>query len=397
MYAYFIKVEPGENNNKFYEMKDNNDGTFTAYWGRVGSSPQKKVYAISQWNSVSNQKLKKGYRDITHTRAKPSSKTSEDNHHLNTTSHIIRDIFSYLLSSTKENVAKNYMVAVSGVTQAMIDEAQDILNSLVSVKDGGDWTRFNTQLVNLFRVLPRNMRNVRDYLLPLDIDDISIEAANMIQREQDTLDSLKGQVIVSDNEDEESTTVSLFDTMGIEVSDILPEDESQIKQLLEDSQHRYRSAVRVKNHRTARAYRDWVITQEDKTEKLLWHGSRNQNWISLLQQGLVRYPTNAAITGKMFGYGLYFAPRAKKSVGYTSLQGSYWAHGNDSRGYMGLFTVHTGKMKGYTNAQSHLTFDIVNKMGYNSVIGQKGYYLQNDEIIVYQECQTDIEFLVELK
>ena len=31
----------------------------------------------------------------------------------------------------------------------------------------------------------------------------------------------------------------------------------------------------------------------------------------------------------MFGHGLYFAPRAKKSIGYTSLNGSYWSGGMD--------------------------------------------------------------------
>jgi predicted DNA-binding WGR domain protein len=39
MYAYLIKVEAGANNNKYYEMIDNEDGTFTAKWGRVGRNP----------------------------------------------------------------------------------------------------------------------------------------------------------------------------------------------------------------------------------------------------------------------------------------------------------------------------------------------------------------------
>ena len=34
--------------------------------------------------------------------------------------------------------------------------------------------------------------------------------------------------------------------------------------------------------------------------KLLWHGSRNENWMSIISNGLLLNP-NAVITGKMFG------------------------------------------------------------------------------------------------
>ena len=99
----------------------------------------------------------------------------------------------------------------------------------------------------------------------------------------------------------------------------------------------------------------------------------------------------------MFGYGLYFAPKAKKSLGYTSHNGSYWARGTSNRGYMGIFSVHTGKMKRYDTSQSSLTFDKVSRMGYDSVMGEKGRSLYNDEIIVYSEAQTTIKYLVELR
>ncbi|MFR1480267.1 MAG: hypothetical protein ACLSB9_33645 [Hydrogeniiclostridium mannosilyticum] len=79
------------------------------------------------------------------------------------------------------------------------------------------------------------------------------------------------------------------------------------------------------------------------TKKLFWHGSRTENWWSILRTGLVLRPTNSVINGKMFGYGLYFAPRARKSVGYTSLRGSYWAGGHSNYGFMALYEVVYGK------------------------------------------------------
>ena len=45
------------NNNKFYRMHDNNDGTFTVTWGRVGTEGSQTTYPISQWSSKYNSKV----------------------------------------------------------------------------------------------------------------------------------------------------------------------------------------------------------------------------------------------------------------------------------------------------------------------------------------------------
>lgn len=45
----------------------------------------------------------------------------------------------------------------------------------------------------------------------------------------------------------------------------------------------------------------------------------------------------------MFGYGTYFATKAQKSLGYTSLKGSCWASGDSSYAFMGLYDVAYGK------------------------------------------------------
>ena len=68
-------------------------------------------------------------------------------------------------------------------------------------------------------------------------------------------------------------------------------------------------------------------------KKFLWHGSKNENWLNILGTGLKLNP-NATITGKMFGKGIYFAPSATKSAGYTSMTGSYWANGRSNRAFM---------------------------------------------------------------
>ena len=54
-----------ERSNKFYEMIDNDDGTFTAFYGRVGvAKPQRADYDVSLWNKKLREKKNKGYEEI---------------------------------------------------------------------------------------------------------------------------------------------------------------------------------------------------------------------------------------------------------------------------------------------------------------------------------------------
>ena len=56
-------------------------------------------------------------------------------------------------------------------------------------------------------------------------------------------------------------------------------------------------------------------------------------------------PSGAIHTGSMFGDGIYFANKAQKSIGYSSLRGSYWTNGGSNKGYLALFDVHVGNQK----------------------------------------------------
>ena len=47
------------NNNKYYRMSENSDGTWTATWGRVGTSENKMIYKMSDWDKKYNEKIRK--------------------------------------------------------------------------------------------------------------------------------------------------------------------------------------------------------------------------------------------------------------------------------------------------------------------------------------------------
>ncbi|KAI8089183.1 poly polymerase catalytic domain-containing protein [Halteromyces radiatus] len=55
----------------------------------------------------------------------------------------------------------------------------------------------------------------------------------------------------------------------------------------------------------------------NSNRKLLWHGSRIDNYMGILNQGLLCKPPRAQETGAMFGNGIYFADMFCKSVNYS--------------------------------------------------------------------------------
>lgn len=54
------------NNNKYYNMFEQADGTFKVEYGRVDSTTQHASYSMREWDKKYREKTNKGYKDITH-------------------------------------------------------------------------------------------------------------------------------------------------------------------------------------------------------------------------------------------------------------------------------------------------------------------------------------------
>jgi hypothetical protein len=131
---------------------------------------------------------------------------------------------------------------------------------------------------------------------------------------------------------------------------------------------------------------------------MLFHGTRSVNVTGILREGLrlPRQLVGVAITGAMFGGGLYWADDWKKSAGYCSLRNSYWARGGgDVKGrsafmfvadvVLGVPHVAPG-CRGYTGPPK----------GCHSVFGKANVSgVMNNEWIVYSIDQNNLRYLVE--
>ena len=393
-YAYLLVVEPGPNHNKFYEMVQFSAGEFISYYGRVGNpKPQQKIRDLYEWESVMRTRMRHDYVDRTALRSVAIGgavmKPIQDPD--------VRVMIEELQKYAGSHVDRNYNVSVEAVTQAMIDQAQAYLDELATVVAVPNPSRHkvNNLLTNLYTVIPRKMKRVRDHMFgPEGITDLK----QLMADEQDTLDSLASQVAkpVAGTADK-----TILDTMGLTAKPVQDYHADAIIKLLRDSGNyrvEYDGAVQfqhIARHEAMTPHRKTGLPVKD-----LWHGSRNENWVGILQKGLVLRPSNAVRTGAMFGQGLYFADRAGKSLGYTSLYGSYWASGASNVAYLALFEVYVGKamhIKRHQYSHERLDYQKVRSSGYDSVFAEGGYDLRNNEIIVYQESQCTIHYLVRVR
>ena len=381
---YLVMVTGSANNNKFYRQIPHGD-TWTAEYGRIGASPQRRDYPMSQWDKKYNEKIKKGYVDQTDLvedliqveKTKKSEYKEIENK-------VIAEIVERLQAMARKVISENYTISSNKVTQAMVDEAQDILTSLLTIDTV---EKFNDTLLVLFTTIPRKMGNVRDFLARTDKD-----FSEIIQKEQDLLDVMKGQVVqkqVVDDAAEEDDTLyenTILEQLGLVFEECDANDIATIKASLGEISGKFHKAWRVTNLKTQQRFDEFVKLNKIKDKRLLFHGS----------------------TGKLYGYGIYFAPKARKSLGYTSLSGSYWAHGNSNSGFMALMDVAYGvpyDVYDFNSKYYDMNYDNLQrfKQGANCLHAHAGANLggysslKNDEIIVYKEEQCTIKYLVELR
>ena len=416
----YLTMVTDANNNKYYNCFPNGDGTFTVKYGRIGGHETTTSYPMSKWDSQIKSKLKKGYKDnsdLMQDVIEDNKVEEKDNNGQDEFSVIknisVRTIIKRLFDYANKVVQSSYRVSSSVVTQAMLDAAQEQIDYLAKNYNILTVKEFNNKLLKLFNTIPRKMSYVPDYLTN-DND----EFLKVINREQDTLDSMRGMVykrvdksaVVASNPSDDTT--SILDKMGITMEDATDEDVAKIKKAMGDAAGKFYKAWRVSNKATEAAFQKYVTENNIGNHKLCVHGSRNQNWANILKTGLKIRPSCAVYTGSLLGDALYFANPDKfhggvtKSVGYTSL-GGYWTGERQNCGFLAFFEVALGKsyvINSHDNKYHNMTLKKLKELdkdawslwlngaghsGWNTVI--------NDEITVYNENQATIRYLVEIR
>lgn len=415
-----VSIDNGhtDNSNKVYIMEELANGTIKCEYGRVGNSMAVDIKPASKWDATYKQKTSKtkGYTDVTEFMAEPvvatdPSKPSGNNLIDDIPDALVKELIKRLSDFANKTIQQNYKVTQDAVSEAQVVAAQALLTTITTtIAVGIDKAKINEMLLQLYTIIPRNMRNVKDYLLGdiADAEDVN-KALMFLNKEQSTLDTMAGQVELLKKQkpvvDADPKTpakkanYTILDQMGITAEVV--NDASVIKMvrdMLEGHGRKLHRVYAITNKKSQPLYDKKLDSSKDKLVEHLFHGSRNANWFNILQTGLMIRPSGAGYNGSMFDDGIYFANDADKSMGYTD--GGRWAGGgNASYTYLGVFSVHLGKQL-HIHRHDSSCYKIATKVkadGYDSVYAHKGQSLRKDELIVYNSAQCTVKYLVELK
>lgn len=411
-----------DNNNKYYDLYQIDDSSFMVIRGRVDvTSIVEGPYNMSTWDRVVKDKTKeskkpKPYTDVTHLFAESKASTATNGKDKGTGGEVgfakgrpadVVEFVKLLQAFANKSVKENYTVSAKNVTKKQIDEAQSILNQITGMlKKGADTKPINDKLLELYQVIPRKMSKVQNFLLQGDTiktDKDLTEANNLVSNEQATLDVMAGQVALEaagDDSTDEKIESDILKSMGLELEPVDAKEEAMIKKMLGANASQYHKAYKATNNATEAKFQEFMKKTKNKKTALLWHGSRNENWWYILQQGLRIRPTSAVLTGAMFGYGIYFADKAQKSIGYTSYSGARWTGGTSSKAILAVYEIHQGEqleISRWNSDHSRLDADKMKKLGKDTVFAKGGYDLVNNEYIVYHEGQCTIRYIVQIK
>ena len=415
----YLVCVTSSNNNKFYRIiPDADQSGFTVEYGRIGApSFRTDHYPIDMYDRKYYEKLKKGYVDQTNLVKTAVMATSGEDGFKAIADKSVNELVKALRKYASDTIKQNYTISQSAVTQEMLDNAKSLIDDLNDMADnfgnGSSQQQFNDTLIKLFKTIPRKMNKVHDYLLN---STSSKDAEKIIDREQKLYDVLlanfQTQQAASANSANSTNassnagpTQTILEKFGLECELVVDQAKiDDIKCHLGQVASKFKRAYVVVNKKTQDAYSAFMAANPNCQTKLFFHGSKNENFWSILKNGLLLNP-KASVTGKMLGNGIYGANKAIKSLNYTSLQGSYWSGGNSKIGYMAIFAFAIDPAKCYNVSTSSeistchgMTWNKLQKIqpGATYVFAHKGPYLREDEVCIYREDQCTIRYLVEL-
>lgn len=395
------------NHNKVYIMRQKNNRQFIAEYGREGAKLTKKEYSMDKWDTLYEQKVRKGYEDVTryHQTTLATTKASE---YKTIPDEVVRKLVDDILYYSNQVIKKEYKVSYENVTPEMIDDAEEIIQTLLkryagqsTVDDYYELEYIKRKLLDLWMIIPRRMPNVSNALYSPQQN-----FHEYLQNEADILDVMRGRVNTTKTKskvNEDGKTI--LEAYGIDLIPITKESTNRrLKKHLDDyTAERYQDAFRIHNFKAEERFYAFMKDNGYTDEHIHWlyHGSANQNMFGLLTKSYL-INSGALRTGSMFGNGIYTADLARKSLGYSSLPEGYWnGRGGRSTYQNGFIILNKVLYKNprhiYTYNGSCSRINASNIAPHDAVFAHKGSSIINNEYVVFNEAQILMHTLIRLQ
>lgn len=394
--CFLTCVIPEKNAYKFYKIVPDATGV-TVEYGRMGTQKGQLFgartyhYERSMYWPKYAEKISKGYVDRTDfympDATEPLEKAPNEMPARPTT--FSAKLFQKLKDLSRKAVRKAKVQVP--VTKAIIDKSKELLSEMYKAETVED---FNHNVLELIAILQRpvDTGDGKGVLRMLAKDEKDF--ARIVQRESDLLQAMEGSITGTIS----ATKADNFSNYDIEVYEATEKQKAQVLAKLSDSlKGKVKTVYRVIPKQQQAAFDAYLKKNNIKIVKQLWHGSRNENWMSIIVNSLKLNP-DAIITGKMYGNGVYFAPSSMKSWNYTSFRGTSWASGNADIAFMGLYAVAYGTPYDTSTWNQGVDWKgLVKKNNADCLHAHAGAALKNDEIVFYDEAAMVLNYIVEFK
>lgn len=283
-----------------------------------------------------------------------------------------------------------FQTPIGVITQDAIDEARNLLVEIKRCMINKCITL--SQLVNSYlRIIPHDvgMRLTIDSVFP------DLEA---IKKESDILDSLEASyktVVASPPQQDDKPSKPVAEKV-FEVDFDMLSDSAERERLEKWFRSSKKSMHGYGNIKIQQIFSVRIVDMDSAFNRALgnntevYHGTSQANLLSILKSGLKTSPPSSAyIAGKMFGNGIYGAINSSKSLGYTY---GRWGGTTGDSGWLFVCDFAMGKVH-YPNQTCSRP-----ATGCDSVWARASQCgLCHDELIVYQNNQVNVKYLLECK
>ncbi|XP_038075117.1 poly [ADP-ribose] polymerase tankyrase-like [Patiria miniata] len=226
--------------------------------------------------------------------------------------------------------------------QANMDKVWDLSSEYYQLIPCVNFTYDRIPPLTELRTLEQNAKKL-EILLDLATTNLILLGAQYRVKETNPLDYISSclgcQIQIMDENDQETQLILQY------IDNTTDKDKHSvcaIFRLAREGEDKELRSLKLDNHR------------------LLWHGSKCSNVISILKRGLLITPPEAAVTGYRYGRGIYTSDAFAKSIDY-----SIESFGRKNANFVFLCEVALGKM-----AVDHSDPDSVVKDGFDSLQAQ---------------------------
>ena len=422
----FICTDGENNNNKFWEVTwDDVTGNATIKYGRVGASGVEDTahFTASSLEKKIQSKLKSragkpAYREIeiiasTTVPAKTTTQVAIKEAamtQLAKSDTALSALIERLVAANKHelyvssggqislNLDTGIVTTAMGViTKDSISKARTLLNDITAyvTTNNLDSEDFAKAINSYLMLVPQKVASKRGWHKTFISND------SALQKQSSMLDQLESSVDMAEAQLKQAINAHEPDAPKLFNADLslntCPDKMKEITEYFMKTLNRSHTSSKLRPIRVYNITLDGMKSAFEKDGanmkdiRLLWHGTRVFNILSILKGGMVVPKSGGSIhvTGRMFGDGLYFSNQSTKSLNYAQ---GYWDGGpKDNNCFMFLCDVAMGDYHVPRNSDSQL-----HKKGHDSIWAKPGQSgIQNDEMIVFRTSQVNIRYLVE--